>query len=414
MQCLRSMAASTPIAGTSDAHGSERAQSAQSAQSHRDHEPSTPALVAGYNSSESLESTIQLLKQISHQRFPSLADETGLEHARIHVTSRVQLQPPSLFRSAGQEEQLDPVALLRVVAYRLVTAYVDSDEVLVGELDQRGGTKFARPVWKEATDKRDASPTWRQAAALLAHHIEAARALSAAEVERALREADLKLEPGESPALLNFASFDLAARGEDWFPVNSLAMHVDVQDEDCWTVNVVADAVIFSMRAAELFARQLSHLVEQYASTPSEPFFEDGLGNFSLGSAFGDHSTPSVDDLSLLSAHEAPYDAEKAHLPILWLQKNARERPDALAHVLCEEPDSERQTLTFQELDQRSTQLANWLLDRKDVRNESRIGLCRPRDAHFYIAMAAILKAGCCYVPVSHPSALVRKKKKCT
>ncbi|PWN36755.1 acetyl-CoA synthetase-like protein, partial [Meira miltonrushii] len=103
----------------------------------------------------------------------------------------------------------------------------------------------------------------------------------------------------------------------------------------------------------------------------------------------------------LLSQYERPYDPDEAHLPIEWLRKNARDRPDAIAHELCDEPDDEQiRTLTFGQSDERSNIMANWLLQKHNVQHGKPIGVMRKRDEHFYIAMAAILKAGCCYLPI--------------
>ncbi|PWN41063.1 hypothetical protein IE81DRAFT_304267 [Ceraceosorus guamensis] len=392
------MTASTPIAETSKAGGSSTSLRA------------TPPAAAGTAAAkapvaDSLEATIALLKEISHQRFPSVADQTGLKHSRVSFSCNLDA---SIFSSL-QNENVDAVALLRAGAYRLVTAYADSDEVLMGELERDGGTKLARPIWHEQSSIEEGGHlTWRDAALKLAEEIKTKKVLSEREMERGLREAQLRLDVRESPALFSFAAFDLATLRERWYPVNGLAVGVRHSTQGC-SVDVVADAVILSERAAELFDKQLCHLACRYAPALDSAFFEEGQGNFSLAGAFSGSRASAEEKLDLLSAYEAPYDASRAHLPIAWLQKNARERPDSLAHILCEEPDSERQELTFRELDQRSTQLANWLLTRGDTEIESRIGVCRPRDAHFYVAMAAIMKAGCCYVPIDRDLPTERK-----
>ncbi|MFD9499456.1 amino acid adenylation domain-containing protein [Streptomyces sp. NPDC060035] len=72
--------------------------------------------------------------------------------------------------------------------------------------------------------------------------------------------------------------------------------------------------------------------------------------------------------------------------------------PEALAVI------GEEESLTYRELDARSSRLAHWLADR-GVRAESRVAVCLPRTVNLVVALLAVLKAGGAYVPIDpdHP-----------
>ncbi|MBF2094629.1 MAG: amino acid adenylation domain-containing protein [Synechococcales cyanobacterium K44_A2020_017] len=80
-----------------------------------------------------------------------------------------------------------------------------------------------------------------------------------------------------------------------------------------------------------------------------------------------------------------------------------QQRPEAIA---LSEGDS---TLTYQELDQRSTQLAHYLVQR-GVTTDALVGLCLPRSLDLIVAILGILKAGGAYVPLdpSYPTERLR------
>lgn len=84
-----------------------------------------------------------------------------------------------------------------------------------------------------------------------------------------------------------------------------------------------------------------------------------------------------------------------------WLFENAASRPGKIAHECYTDLDSPPSLLTWYEFNSRSNQLARWLVEHKRVRLEDRVSLSLPRCPEFYIAMAAILKAGGCYTSVS-------------
>ncbi|HEY7416761.1 MAG TPA: amino acid adenylation domain-containing protein, partial [Ktedonobacteraceae bacterium] len=74
-------------------------------------------------------------------------------------------------------------------------------------------------------------------------------------------------------------------------------------------------------------------------------------------------------------------------------EEQARRTPDTIALVL------QRQHLTYQELEQRTNQLAHFLVD-QGVGPESAVGIFLERSFEMVIAMLGILKAGGVYVPL--------------
>ncbi|WP_416969941.1 amino acid adenylation domain-containing protein [Streptomyces sp. 4F14] len=87
-----------------------------------------------------------------------------------------------------------------------------------------------------------------------------------------------------------------------------------------------------------------------------------------------------------------PVDAPAAGLPGLFAEQ-ARRRPDAPAVVHA------GRTLSYAELDDRSTRLARLLLDR-GARPDTVVALGLPRGVDFVVGLVATLKAGAAYLPV--------------
>ncbi|GAA1938257.1 hypothetical protein GCM10009837_75680 [Streptomyces durmitorensis] len=80
------------------------------------------------------------------------------------------------------------------------------------------------------------------------------------------------------------------------------------------------------------------------------------------------------------------------------LARQAQATPEALAVI------GEDESVTYQDLDARSSRLAHWLVER-GVRAESRVAVCLPRSVNQVVALLAVLKAGGACVPIDpgHP-----------
>ncbi len=86
------------------------------------------------------------------------------------------------------------------------------------------------------------------------------------------------------------------------------------------------------------------------------------------------------------------------------VRSQAAQRPDAVALV------SQRQTITYQQLEEWSNQLARLLLE-SGCRHGDRVGLLMPKSIQAIVAMVATLKAGCIYVPMDTASPPARQAK---
>ncbi|NGN63417.1 amino acid adenylation domain-containing protein [Streptomyces sp. A7024] len=75
------------------------------------------------------------------------------------------------------------------------------------------------------------------------------------------------------------------------------------------------------------------------------------------------------------------------------VRRHVAATPEALAVI------GEDESLSYRELDARSSRLAHWLVDR-GVRAESRVAVCLPRTVHLVVALLAVLKAGGASVPI--------------
>ena len=127
------------------------------------------------------------------------------------------------------------------------------------------------------------------------------------------------------------------------------------------------------------------------------------IGHFeSLLEAVGQDATQRVSTLPLLTADERrrllvdwnatqqSYDGRCVHE--LFAEQAAR-TPDAVAVV------SDRERLTYGELDRRSNQLAHELA-RLGVESGSLVGICAERSVEVLVALLAVLKSGAAYVPI--------------
>ncbi|MEW6736885.1 MAG: amino acid adenylation domain-containing protein, partial [Acidobacteriota bacterium] len=76
-----------------------------------------------------------------------------------------------------------------------------------------------------------------------------------------------------------------------------------------------------------------------------------------------------------------------------FFEEQVKRRPDAIALFY------ENQYLTYQELNRRANQLANYLRD-KDVRAETIVAICLENSCEMVVALLAVLKAGGAYLPL--------------
>ena len=137
---------------------------------------------------------------------------------------------------------------------------------------------------------------------------------------------------------------------------------------------------LFEPDTVERMSRHLTRLLQQMVNNTEVSLAElDMLPAEERALVLGMHAGSSS-DYPQLCLHQLF--AEQAAL-----------RPDAEALVFGAE------RLTYRQLDQRSNQIAQFLL-REGIRPEDRVGIFMQRSADMIVAMLGILKAGGAYVPI--------------
>lgn len=178
------------------------------------------------------------------------------------------------------------------------------------------------------------------------------------------------------------ASIAWGAKVEDDDAVSGLVVQVSSLTKGKIFIGLRWDHAVFSESVAQTFSSQLLSLFDIALNDPSRSC-----------------NGPQNLDPRLLSVSNAQYDPEEAHCATDWLARNAELRPNAIAHEIYTDLQSQPRLVTYREFNQKANQLAHWLLD-NGLQLEDRVAVCRTRDLQFSIAHAAIFKAGGCYVSV--------------
>jgi len=111
-----------------------------------------------------------------------------------------------------------------------------------------------------------------------------------------------------------------------------------------------------------------------------------------------------VQDIKLLDASEVQQqlsqfngncvDYQEGRFVHQWFESNASEQPDAIA-ITCADVQ-----LSYGQLNRQANQLAHYLIEHRQVKPDSLVGICMERSADFVTAVLAVLKAGGAYVPL--------------
>lgn len=339
-----------------------------------------PALVNGSHSAapsttetseEALLAEDPHLEGYTPQTFPNISDESKGKPARLVVSRDISLP-------AQLAERHHVIDLARAAWVRLAMAYADVDDIVLNELSQSPDSSqdqlsvtFVR--LKSPGDSRaaDVAETLARDAAKGPSHNAAST---------------------HSIGPVSFLADSHAS--SSWFPQSGVALEVRSQRGNGaqLQVNLIADASNCSDKAAANMLAQLEALIDELSASPNAPFMPNGKTSLSFASR--------PEESALHSTYRAPHDPNRARLPIEWLYEQGRRRPNAIAHELFATGTSPKQVLTYGDLNNKSNQMARWLIAHADVGRETRVAICRDRDAGFYICMAAILKAGGCYVPI--------------
>ncbi|KIY43686.1 hypothetical protein FISHEDRAFT_78528 [Fistulina hepatica ATCC 64428] len=174
------------------------------------------------------------------------------------------------------------------------------------------------------------------------------------------------------------------------FLQNCLVFSAREAEASDFHLNLIYDTALLSQNAAHIFLRQIAAVFRLIATAP-ETLTTEVL---------------ALED-DLRSAFTEPYDSAMAELALIWLKRRSVESPQAVAHeiygMLADPPRADLtatpQRVTYEQLHARSNRLARWLIQ-AGVQFEEPVAVCRPRDALFYVAHAAVWKTGACYVSI--------------
>jgi amino acid adenylation domain-containing protein len=189
------------------------------------------------------------------------------------------------------------------------------------------------------------------------------------------------LQNAPSEGRTSFGGLEVRPTGTERTPAKfdlSLAM---AEGPKGLIASIVFNADLFDGTTIERLLEHLGILLEGIVAAPATP-----IGSLPI---FSDEERHTVVVAWNQTASDYPRDAS---IPARFAIQAAR-RPDAVAVIFGDE------TLTYRELDRRSSRLAHALV-RRGVGPGDKIGLHAPRSIAMVVATLAILKAGCAYVPL--------------
>ncbi|TIA35314.1 peptide synthetase [Aureobasidium pullulans] len=155
---------------------------------------------------------------------------------------------------------------------------------------------------------------------------------------------------------------------------------------------------ILPPRQVEVFLQQLDELVKLAAARPDM-----------LISELGSHLPVSIMSIANPEPKHFSYRAGLGSV----VEKHARDTPNKLALTFAhniQESDVEIESLTYEGLNVRANKLASYLIS-QGVKSNELICICMDKSIDLYVAILAIVKAGCGYLPLvpETPSARIRQ-----
>ncbi|THX29770.1 peptide synthetase [Aureobasidium pullulans] len=155
---------------------------------------------------------------------------------------------------------------------------------------------------------------------------------------------------------------------------------------------------ILPPRQVEVFLQQLDELVNLAAARPDM-----------LISELGSHLPVSIMSIANPEPKHFSYRAGLGSV----VEKHARDTPNKLALTFAhniQESDVEIESLTYEGLNVRANKLASYLIS-QGVESNELICICMNKSIDLYVAILAIVKAGCGYLPLipETPSARIRQ-----
>ena len=177
-------------------------------------------------------------------------------------------------------------------------------------------------------------------------------------------------------------SFTISPYESDAAPASQFDLSLDVSEEDSAIALSLSYCTALFKEAT--IVRMLAHYEELLKNIVSN--IEQSIGDVSMLT-----SEEEVQILATFNATETAYPLDKTVVDIFanQVQKNG----DAVAAIF------EGQNLTYKELDQRSNQLAHYLIG-EGVQPNDLVGICIDRSFDMLIGVLGILKSGGAYVPI--------------
>jgi len=314
-----------------------------------------------------------------------LQDYTYVELPNV---SNHRTPPPTHFRTAPypvpSTGTFDLPYFVAAVA-RTVATQSGVNDVLIGFAVDRAHVRILRVSWDEQT-------RWRDLAAQIADDVKTSSQLPT--LSEATQFLGLLDDQQPCPALIRVGAPDQAslplhpiefsydgAQGSTYLSASQSVFHPSVSVQ---TLEQVVETLHFARNHST-------------AAVHSIPTLQDKLLSFT--------ERLSADKIASFYQH-APL------LPFVpdYLHRWVEDMPNATAvrwydSLSLDDIQPTFESITYEELDRRTNQMANWLL-RQGLKQDDRVAICLDRNIHFHIAMIGIMRSGGCYVPVSSRAAI--------
>ncbi|KAK0234152.1 hypothetical protein IW262DRAFT_1334699 [Armillaria fumosa] len=317
----------------------------------------------------------------SQHRLPSLGP-CSIAHKISPGFSKRLISPDGRISPTAQSQ-------LRAAFASMLMRYLDRQDYLFAEAStvylQDPEGVLLRPI--RARLDSELAPTWNNFVQMLITQADS--------VDEEVCLDDARLELGiideQNPIRAVFV-WDIRNVGDDAFLPNGIIFGAHV-DGFSVVIDLLADSALISASTIEILAAQVSVTLDAIISSPNSP------------PKTPQNALPSP----LLSCAPQTCDLDHEHLVLEWLFDHAAKRPDAIAHEIYASMDKPPRLLTYGEYNRQSNILARWLVT-NGIHVEDKVALCSLRTSHFYIIMAAILKAGGCYVSIDPELPAERKR----